>query len=381
MEFARELVCLRPAPGRLKLKGITTHVYIKGINMKYSVLYIFSLILYTTTLFGQSTTESSNYPIDFDMDFNMDFNEEASSAPIGNELYEEPCFDCAPCNPCCMSCCDGWVYVDHVEGHWLDNREGYTSLGLFVPVPISKTPRFLPFLDLRGHWFNDGKAAANLGGGLRLINYNTSRVFGVNAFYDYRKVSWNNEVHQIGIGFEALSPCWDFRFNGYFPLGERSFHSRRHHFEFTEGDGFMASCRESRNSMAGFDAEVGRWLNRCNCFNLYGAIGFYSYFPNKNKRNLYGGQARLLADIGRYVSLEVRGGYDQVSHGMVQGRITITIPFDTISRWAGNNCSNRNCQNCCCFDVACQPIYRQEIIALSGKDCCWEWNWCDSESR
>ncbi len=56
---------------------------------------------------------------------------------------------------------------------------------------------------------------------------------------------------------------------------------------------------------------------------------------------------------------------------MVQGRISITIPFDKILHWTGKNCSDRTNQSCCCCDLACQPHYRQEIIALSGKDCCW----------
>lgn len=337
--------------------------------MKYSVFCILSFALYTFNLFGQTPPEDGNYSIDS--------SEKACSTAMNSQICEQSSFDCESCNTCCASCCDGWVYVDHVEGHWLDNRQGYTSLGVFLPVPILKSSTFLPFVDLRGHWFNNGKAAANLGGGLRYINTKTSRVFGVNAFYDYRRISWNNDAHQLGIGFEALSPCWDIRINGYLPLGERSFHSKRHCFEFS-GD-FFATCRASRSSMSGFDAEIGKWLTRCNCFNLYGAVGFYSYFPNKHNRNLYGGQARLLADIGRYVSLEVRGGYDQVSHGMMQGRIAITIPFDAIFRRTGNNCNDRGCQSCCCFDIACQPIYRQEIIALSGKDCCWQWNWDDGD--
>ncbi len=79
-----------------------------------------------------------------------------------SQACEQSYCDCAPCNPCCTSCCDGWVYVDHVEGHWLDNREGYTSLGVFLTGPYFKKISLHAFVDLRGHWFNNGKAAANL---------------------------------------------------------------------------------------------------------------------------------------------------------------------------------------------------------------------------
>lgn len=285
-------------------------------------------------------------------------------------MSSEPCAempdDCTPtcdCGCCPSICCEPRVYVDHVEGRWLDNREGYTSLGVFLPLTHGN---FLPFLDVRSHVFNDGWTAANLGGGFRIANNDASAIFGINAFYDYRKAAWSHYYRQVGVGMEVLSECLDFRLNGYFPI-ERTSHGEKHFFRFA--DGFKATCQQRRQSLSGFDAELGRYLcncccdcDCCCCFNLYAALGFYSYFPDEHEDNIYGGQLRLASKIGRYLELEVRAGYDRINHTMAQGRVTFTLPLccetcDTICNWM------------------CQPIFRQEIIALGKKDCCWTWNW------
>lgn len=291
---------------------------------------------------------------------------------LTSDNYED--FECIQSNNCCNTCCEPWIYLDHVEGRWLDNTQGYTSFGLFLPLPIFGTSKLLPFVDLREHVFNRGRTAGNFGGGVRFRANKISTAFGVNAFFDYRKASWNHYFYQLGFGFEVLNPCCDFRVNTYLPIGERHAHSKLQVFNL--GDGFKAKCRERRNSMYGYDVELGRWLKRvglCDNFNLYGAVGFYSYFPNKHQHDVYGGEARLAARIGNYLSFEIKGGYDNVFHTLVQGRITLTIPFDIFTKI--RQCCHQEC--CSSYDIACQPIYRQEIIPLSNKECCCTWNWDD----
>ncbi len=278
------------------------------------------------------------------------------------------------------SCCEDQIFtpwqspsrssLSHTEGNWLDNHEGYTSIGTFSELPFFETCSFTPFIDVRGHFFNDGKTAANVGIGFRFQKEGRSEIFGVNAFYDFREASWNHIFHQAGIGFEYLTPCADFRLNAYLPLGSSLAHSSTKVFQY-EG-GYRASAKSQRLSYGGADFEMGTWLKRpgaCNFFDLYGAIGAYYYAARHHHRNEYGSKARLEARFLDYFSFELKGGFDEVYHGMAQGTLAVAIPLDLIFDGCRNTCS---CPN----DRALyQSIHRQEIIALSKKQCCMKWNW------
>ncbi len=279
-------------------------------------------------------------------------------------VAEDSCLDC-----CELSGCQ-FAYLGHTEGRWLDNREGYTTFGAFSQWPALGFNNLLTFVDVRAHVFNNGKRAANIGIGARYVTCN-NQVFGANVFYDFREAYWHHRFNQIGVGLEMLTPCWEARLNGYFPIGRRWGHSSTHHFDFSGS--FSATCREKRVAMGGADFEIGRWLN-CGCFSFYAGIGPYFYLPEEH-RNVYGGEIRLLANIGRYVTLEARAGYDRVFHGEGQGTIIVSIPFELFFGGKGGDTCQ---QGCCVRDIACQRVERQEIIAISHKDCCWTWNWDDS---
>lgn len=282
-------------------------------------------------------------------------------------INQEQCYVCSDCQKqeCCLL-----GYLGHTEGRWLDNHQGYTTLGVFSQVPTNASSNILPFIDMRVHCFNDGKIAANIGGGLRFVGCNCNQVYGVNVFYDYRDTYWNSKLKQIGVGLEMLSSCWEFRLNGYLPVGRQKIHSCLNQFSFPGG--FFATCQQRRTVMGGGDVEIGRWFpfGPCNDFNFYAGIGSYFYFP-ENTKQIYGAQGRLILNVGRYLTLEAKGGIDRVFHGMGQGTIILTLPFDYFC------CRERtNCQpDCCMWDVLCRPVIRQQIIATTKKDCCWTWNW------
>ena len=80
-------------------------------------------------------------------------------------------------------------------------KQGYSTLeGFFAPrTPFRGT--WLPFLDLRGHIFDNGKFAANAGMGLRYLS--KSRIWGINSYYDYRNTS-RQHYNQVSAGLETL---------------------------------------------------------------------------------------------------------------------------------------------------------------------------------
>ena len=135
-------------------------------------------------------------------------------------------------------------------------KQGYSTLEVFFSSLNEERGRWLKFLDLRGHVFDNGKMAANAGIGLRRIS--SSRVWGVNAYYDYRNTK-HQHYNQIGTGLEMLGRMWDFRLNGYLPVGDKTSHLRHTHFDKFEGHHII--LRSTKNfAMRGANVEMGRHI-------------------------------------------------------------------------------------------------------------------------
>jgi hypothetical protein len=178
-------------------------------------------------------------------------------------------------------------------------------------------------LDLRGHIFNDGKYAANLGMGLRWLPDQISEVFGINFYYDYRQAS-KKPYNQVSMGLEALGEKWDFRANGYLTVGNRHTHAYDYFFDMNTFE--LSAKREF--SMSGADAEVGYHFCTWNCIDFYPAIGPYYYHSSSNfEESTFGGRARLEATIYTYVTLEGILTYDHIFKWIGQGAISLNFPF------------------------------------------------------
>lgn len=246
--------------------------------------------------------------------------------------------------------------VRHIEGKGIGYEKGYSTLELFFSPDVERF-KTLPFLDLRGHVFNDGKFALNAGFGFR---YRTScRTYGANVFYDFRETQ-HRHYNQIGAGFESLGAVWDFRLNGYLPLGRTDSHWFDTKFDEFKGH-YLYLKRKQEFAMRGADAEVGvHFLNNVKRWDLYTAAGPY-YFEGKGK-NVYGGKLRLGSKWKDFVSLEVSGSYDNVFHGIVQGQIGLYVPFGPRSEIKSNGCSCRDSRKL--MERMVQPVARDEIIVV-----------------
>lgn len=120
------------------------------------------------------------------------------------------------------SCPDGKRHyrtaIRHIESGGIGYEDGYTTLEAFFASDPSHGV-ITPFLDGRAHIFNNGKWAANTGIGVRALWGN--RAYGINSYYDYRNTGRFNS-NQIGLGLETLGELFDFRINGYFPVGRKT---------------------------------------------------------------------------------------------------------------------------------------------------------------
>lgn len=251
------------------------------------------------------------------------------------------------------------VEFRNIEGKGIGYDKGYSTLEGFFTIPSTLENNWVPFLDVRAHVFNDGRPAVNAGLGLRYLG---SRVWGANLYYDYRKTS-RFHYNQIGAGLETLGETWDFRINGYFPVGKDS---RNFHYRFHKFQGHSIILKNKKEfAMTGGNAEVGAHAYNNTNIDLYAAAGPY-YFAGEG-RHAWGGEGRLVLTAVDHLRFQLSGSYDNVFKGIVQGEVGIFFS------WGGRRAvKKRDCLDCCdsrmIVDRALQRVDRQEIIVVDRKN-------------
>ena len=248
------------------------------------------------------------------------------------------------------------IEVKHIEGKGVGYQKGYSTLeGFFVHLS-HLDQNWVPFLDMRVHVFNDGQPDVNAGVGFRYLN---TRVWGVNAYYDYRKTT-HFHYNQVGVGLESLGKIWDFRLNGYFPVGEK--HSRPYHVKFHQFKGHHIILKNKLEfAMTGGSAEIGAHAYHRKNFDVYAAAG--PYYLTGQGRSAWGGEARLALTIVDHLRLQASCSYDSIFKGIGQGEISL---FWT---WGEKKIIQRHRSRDCdvsrwIIDRALQRVDRQEIIVL-----------------
>ncbi len=255
----------------------------------------------------------------------------------------------------CMQPANVRLDLRHIEGGGIGYAQGYSTAALFA---ISENPmmnHWHPFIDLRGHAFNNGRFAANGGVGLRYVN--NEFIFGINSYYDYRNKS-HFHSNQVGAGIEFLSKRWEGRINGYLPLGKtKSIFYGTALFDRFAGH-YMYVKRRRAYTFSGFDGEVAANFGCSHGWNLVTAAGPY-YLHGSNESNVYGGKGRLRASYKQYAFLELSGSYDNVFHGQIQGQVGISLPISPLSFWKKKPSSVSFCSTD--LQRVSSP-YRNEII-------------------
>ncbi len=261
-------------------------------------------------------------------------------------------------NEPCVSTHDlNHVSIRHIESKGLGYTDGYTTLeGFFVPLSALNT-RWVPFLDVRGHIFNNSKPAANTGVGLRYIE---SRVWGGNVYYDYRKTRERN-YNQVSFGFESLGRYLDYRINGYFPVGKHKGSLSDATFAHFSGNSLYLS-RKQELALKGTNAEVGVHIAKVKGIDFYSALGPY-YFANDTKHT-FGGEFRIGMDVLNILRIEGNTSYDHLFKWIGQGQISLSYAFTP------KKMSRKEKKGSCSFhglvrDRAFQRVDKQEIIVVT----------------
>jgi len=246
--------------------------------------------------------------------------------------------------------------IRHIERGGIGYEDGYTTFETFIAADPSKWI-VTPFLDAKGHIFDHGKWAANVGVGLRTLFGN--RAYGINTYYDYRNTG-KFHSNQIGIGLETLGKLFDCRINGYFPVGRKISEPYSPLFKAFLGNSMLIS-QKYKSAMKGADGELGFHLGKSTVFDFYAAIGPY-YFVGERAPATWGGKARISGTYKNLLTLEISDSYDRTFHNKFQGQISLRFSFGPKSKIKkkGRTCEMARALN----DRMVQTVGRQEIIVV-----------------
>ncbi len=256
-----------------------------------------------------------------------------------------------------LGCVCGFAHssaiLKHREHNGVGYDTGYTTAELFL-APAWKN-NFMPFLDLRGHVFDDARFASNMGVGLR-YSWNDTSAVGGNVYFDYRDAK-NLHPFQFAGGLEFLSTYFDVRLNGYGPFSDTTYSKTS--FAGFGGNGALFEQR-IKAALPVVEGELGVPLgSRCNNLNWYAALGSYYLFERTvntvDLGDAVGGRGRLVADYKSIFSFGMDATYDKIFKWTVQGTAGIRIPLGPRGKKAPHafTCQARN-----------QLPQRQEIIPI-----------------
>lgn len=268
--------------------------------------------------------------------------------------------------------------TSYSQGPGIGYNKSYTSLQGFLS-PIDSSDQWLPFVDARWHIFNDGKSAVNVGLGMRYI---ASQVWGINAYYDHRK-SHHQSYNQAGLGFEVLGSFWDFRLNGYLPIGKKktSFHGKgsqstlasapaieflrfvEHHAIVGYSNIPIYEKKKVEFAFKGVDASAGFQVGNPKKISLNFAAGPY-YYAGYYGKHAVGGQGSITARWSQYIALTAMTSYDNLFRSRSSGSISLSLPLGNRGT-AKKKKSINPCGDTRFLDLKLtQGAHRNEIIVL-----------------
>jgi hypothetical protein len=171
---------------------------------------------------------------------------------------------------------------------------------------------------------------------------NKERLYGAYLLGSYNYSSYGNNFWVINPGIETLGERWDFRANGYLPVGDHSFTSKdlasnrgdysHVHSHGNEIDDMTVNYYE--NIGYGADTEFGGRLFSINHMPIKGYIsGYYFNVDNSDisnskesdSSNIFGVGARVTFQPTRYLSLEVKDTYDNEQNNVIEAGIKVYL--------------------------------------------------------
>ncbi|MEO0488123.1 MAG: right-handed parallel beta-helix repeat-containing protein [Cyanobacteria bacterium J06659_2] len=217
--------------------------------------------------------------------------------------------------------------------------DGTTHIRGFIPLR-QQSGRNITYIAPQFLIDNAGDVGGNLLVGHRVYSESSDRIWGGYLSFDARETD-ESDFYQLGLGFESLGDVWDFRVNGYVPLGDTSQVTEERTFDTGldvssgfQGNLLVLSSRRERQSiriediaLSGFDAEVGARLARWNEGNgdLRGFAGFYFYDATRVDSTL-GWRVGLEVRPVQNIILGVNAQGDEIFGNNIVGSIAFEFP-------------------------------------------------------
>ena len=192
--------------------------------------------------------------------------------------------------------------------------DGVTQFEGFIP--LRQTPGHnITFFEPRFLLGNDGNVGGSLLLGHRGYNSQRDRILGGYVAFDRRETD-ESSFSQIGLGLESLGEVWDFRINGYIPLGDNRHLIDENRFDtgynistqFERNLLLLSSRREQQvtriyeTGLFGLDAEAGAKIAEWDDGDLRAFGGLYFYDAEGTDSTL-GWRLRLQARPTRNLTL------------------------------------------------------------------------------
>lgn len=283
----------------------------------------------------------------------------------------------------------GGPYARYTCGKAIGIHDQYGTLGIMVSPKFVENS-YRTFVDIKGHYIEDARWAANIGIGVRWWDDCQNASWGAYWYYDYRQIIHDENFDQVSFGFERLGRLLDLRINAYIPVertirtrtcadsssssssssssgNSSSFYSFRgcHHCSSSSSSSDLSDCscieETESHSSVGFDLEAGVHLFNWKGIYFYSAVGGY-YFTNHERENQTGARLRALLSIRDFLVIEGRVTQDRYENTNCQGVVTLTLPLDPAA-WRFTNFLSPPQEDW----IMTQPVVRNDMIVLNRR--------------
>lgn len=237
------------------------------------------------------------------------------------------------------SCFSALSYTPRI---FLDGYAGNNLLGqadVLAPILLGSDSNLFVYAEGR-YSYDSATWASNprtlsLGLGYRHIIANN--LWGLYVLGDYTRSSTNKYAYIVSPGIESLGQNWDFRINGYFPIGTKDWKTEFWADQLGDYSHVRYSGHEEYDYMyifheeigPGADAEIGRKLFSIDNVLVKGFLGGY-FFHFRFHKNMNGGEARITIQPTSYLQLSLNDTYDNYRHNEFLAGIQISL-YDLIN--------------------------------------------------
>jgi hypothetical protein len=253
-----------------------------------------------------------------------------------------------------------YIAARHIEGRGLGSVKGYTTFeGQLYSNVFNNT--MSGFIDLRLHFFNNGTYASNTGVGWRYFSESSQTVYGLNVYYDTRKISNQPLFNQVSFAFEWLGYI-DCRFMVNIPIENKKefVGSTQKNYD----GGYFLITKKYKQALSSIFFEFGHMLEESEKISVYGAVSQY-YLKLSDCDQAFGGKTRLRIGIYDFLSLEGIATYD--TYFKAKGQMSIGL-FYTWGESKSKKSKKKSRDNLFKYS------YHNEIIPLGNKNE-FSYNW------